>query len=340
MMGSSLNEKLNLLDNIKNNISKNFLGSLSYIKMIDDLIKKLSDIEKETIKKSYDYEDSIDEIEIKIDEASRKGNSPLVKTLQRQRIRKSEELKSFMNNQRAKMKNGVNLIEKAVARKARRKEYAKLKLSDKDYEIAEFTYNYAKKKASDPKEVSELKTKYEKAREKVEKLVNSFSAKPEETSEIEVNEIDPKKERKYLESKEGEKVIERKSKLEEEILKMKDVLKSELDLIVDSIKSKPESSTNGFFKKKEKKLIELSNAIDSSKNLLDLYRSLGKNAKGVENKMKKESDFTSIINKINSTVSDGKDAGSGTTKYIIDLFNKLGKNSSESFVKEIIKKIS
>lgn len=174
IMDIPINEKSKFMDDIKNSMSKNLLGSMSYIKMIDQLVEKLEEIEKETIEKSYDYEEDIDTIEIKLDVARRRGDVALTKSLSRQKIRIENESKKFLSNQQMKIKNGVDLIEKAVGGKERRKEYAKLKLTDKDHEIAEFTYEYAKKKSTDSKDLKKLKDKYDKARKEIEKLINSF----------------------------------------------------------------------------------------------------------------------------------------------------------------------
>lgn len=342
IMDTPLNEKLNFMDKVKNNLSKNLLGSMSYINMIDSLVKKLADVEKETIKKSYDYEDEIDGIEIKIDSARRNGDSALMKTLYRQRERKIDESKKFMISQRLQMKRGIDLIEKAVGTKTRRKEYAQLKLSDKDYEIAEFTYEYAKKKSSDPKEINELKAKYEKARLETEKLVNRFKAnnEPDKNKEIKIPKVESKQEKEYINSRDGSKILNRKKELENEISNLKKNLQKELSSIMKSIDEEPESSTKGFFSGKKKLLVALGNTIDASKNLLDIYKGLGNKAGDIDNKLKDESKFTGIVNKINTSILDGKDANSGTSKYISELFNKLGTPNSPNIIKGIIKKIA
>jgi len=177
LMNYQLDEKLNFMDKVKNSLSKNLLGSLSNIKMIDDLVDKVEELEKHTLTKEYDYEDEIDKIEIKVDQARRNTNPSLTKTLQRQRERKIEEYSTFMELQKTRIKKGIELIEKTVGRKKRRDEYAKLKLADKDYELAEFSYDLAKKKASDPEEISKLKAGLEKARIETERIVKAYQAK-------------------------------------------------------------------------------------------------------------------------------------------------------------------
>lgn len=340
-MGYRLDEKLNFLDKVKNSLSKKILGSLSYVKMIDDIINNMEKLEQELIKKDYDYEDELDKIEIKIDEARRGRNAPLIKTLQRQRERKNDEYRAFVNNQKLKIKKGIELLEKAVGKKNRRKEYADLKLADKDYQIAEFRYNYAKKKSSDPKELDKLKLTFDKAREETERLVKEFQSKlgVNQTS-VNIENIESKKEKEFINSKKGAPVEERKNYLEIAISEMREAITSELENIMDSLNKSPESTTKSYLKSKGKVLVNLSNNLDAAKNLVELYRGLGKNAKSIENKLNKEGEFTKISNQINSLINDGNDSNSGTTKYITELFRKLDGNKSPSVVKEVIKKIS
>ena len=67
-------------------------------------------------------------------------------------------------------------------------------------------------------------------------------------------------------------------------------------------------------------MLELSSALDSKKNLLKLFRDLGKTESDIDKKLSKEQEFTKLANLINQGIVDGEDANSGTKKIISDVF--------------------
>lgn len=172
---NTLNEKSNFLDSIKNALSKTMLGSLSYIKMIDDIVDKMESIEKDLIKKSAEYDDIIEELEIKSEKARQSKNNIVVKKYFNDKRTKIEEKRNQEKKLKDELKKGLDLLKKTTGDNKRRNEYAKLKLKTKDLNIAEYEYNFAKERAEEQRDLNLLRDKYEKMKKEVEELVNIFN---------------------------------------------------------------------------------------------------------------------------------------------------------------------
>ena len=346
-----INEAESFLDRVKNSLSKSILGSLSYIKMIDDLVEKVEELEKDLIEKQYKFEDEIDEIDSKIDKA--RGNNPSeVKNLQMQRKRKSEEIQSYLDNQKLKIRKGMSLIDQAIGKNDRRKEYSKTKIDDKNLAISEFRYELAKKRSAPQEEISSLEKKLKKSKETAQASSERFRQRTEQASSEKkvtrdpktgrfvsgrVRDVDPSDEKKRISSRKASDLIERKEKVEIMIAKTKALVERELDSLYGKISKGPISKD--ALEKSKIYLLELSNNLDSYRNLLSLYRSVGNTEEKIDKVLSKESSFTEIANKINSSIADGKDAGSGTTQIISDLFKDLETSQSPSKVKSAGAKI-
>ena len=326
----SLNES-NFMDKIKNSLSKNLLGSLSYIKMIDDLYDKIISLEKEKIEKEYDFEDAVDDIEAKIDSSRYSTSGSGVKDLIRQRERKIKEMETYMDSQNLKIKKGKDLIAKAIKGNPRRSEYSKVKSSDFESKLADYRYEVAKKKSSPSEDLKKLKDSSTKADKKAKEKSETFYAefKKKQEGSVKIPKIEPIKsetEKKIINSRDPKDLIERKEELEIKIAKTRSAIERSLDSISSS-DAKDSPMEKKQIESLKIKLLDLSNTFDSSVNLLKLYREMGKSKDSVSKKLGSESTFTELSNKINSSISDGNDANSGVTKYIMNLFNNSdGKN--------------
>ena len=60
-----------MFDSIKNTLSKTFLGSLSYLNMIDKVRSEVLKLEKESLQKKYAFEDEIDSLRNSIKELAK-----------------------------------------------------------------------------------------------------------------------------------------------------------------------------------------------------------------------------------------------------------------------------
>jgi len=329
-MGIDRINEASFIDNIKNSLSKSLLGSLSYVKMIDDLYDKVLSLEKEKLDKEYDFDDAIDSIEEKIDSVGNTPNSSTVKDLIKQRERKLKEMEAYMDSQNLKIKQGKELIEKVIKGNPRRSEYAKTKASESNSNLADYRYEVAKKKSESPEDLKDIKLSAEKAKEKAEDKASIFQdrlekrdQKEKKNAEIKAIEIPStpliksEDEKKIINSRDPKDLIERKENLEIEIAKMR----ASIERALDAISSVDGPIEKKYIESRKVKLIELSNSFDSSVNLLKLYREMGKTKDSVSKKLGNESTFTELSNKINTSIADGNDANSGVTKYLMDLFN-------------------
>lgn len=348
-----LNEGESFLDRVKNSLSKSILGSLSYIKMIDNLVDKVEELERELIEKQYKFEDEIDDLDSKIDQARDKLDTNRIKDLQAQRKRKAEEIRSYLDSQKLKIKKGISLINQTVGNNLRRKEYSKTKMDDKNLSVAEYRYEVAKKRSSGQEELSSLEKKIKDSRERAKKSSDVFKEKIESENSKKsivkrdsktgrfvsgkVKDIDPAREKKIISSRKAVDLIERRERVEIEIAKTKSLIERELGSLYNKISNSPLSKQE--LESSKIYLLELSNNLDSYKNLLSLYRSIGSTEDKISKVLSKESSFTEIANKINSSISDGKDAGSGTTQMISDLFKSLESSQSSDKIKKVENKI-
>lgn len=102
----------------------------------------------------------------------------------------------------------------------------------------------------------------------------------------------------------------------------------------------PDKVSKSYIEKTKVELLELSSALDSKKNLLKLFRNLGKTESDINKKLSKEQEFTKLANLINQGIVDGKDANSGTKKIISDVFVTSSGNIDVSKLKSAKNKLN
>jgi hypothetical protein len=165
-----------------------------------------------------------------------------------------------------------------------------------------------KKKKEAEEKAQDLKDRMEKDDE---------SKKPENTEDLSV---DPEAEKKKVSSRKAKDIIERKKDLEKEIADLKADIERKLTVLEKRLKSNPDKVSKSYVEKSRIELLEISSALDAKRNLLKLFRNLGKTEGDIEKKLSKEQEFTKLANLINQGIVDGEDANSGTKKIISDIF--------------------
>ena len=64
---------------------------------------------------------------------------------------------------------------------------------------------------------------------------------------------------------------------------------------------------------------------------------MGQSESDISSKVRKESEFTQLTNKINQSITDGQDANTGTKKVVSDIFSSFSKGAKGEIKPEKIK---
>ena len=315
-------------DYLKNSLSKFFLGSLSRVGMIDKARKLLVDLEIDIIEKRDAFEETIEKLDSEIDGLSSINDKEKINAVTKDRDSKIKELEAFLKSYALKIKKAKDYINKVIEGNPRRREYFEAARADDEIALAELEYKLAKDRAddSDIKKFEEkIKEKKKEAEEKAQDLKDqmdkkSKSEKSPESDNSDDLSLDPEKEKKKVARRKGKDIIERKKELEKDTADLRSDIERKLTTLEKRIKANPNKVSKSYVERVKIELLELSSALDSKKNLLRLYRDLGKTESDIDKKLSKEQEFTKLTNMINQGIVDGEDANSGTKKIISDVF--------------------
>ena len=313
-------------DYLKNSLSKFFLGSLSRVGMIDKARKILVDLEIEAIGKRSDFEEMIEKLDSDIDELSSINDKEKINALIKDRDNKINELESFLKSHALKIKKAKDYINKVIDNNTRRRDYFEAARADDEITLAELEYKLAKNKADDSlikKFEEKIKEKKKEAEEKAQDLKDKMDSKSEteqKSNSIDDLSLDPEAEKRKIAGRKGKDIIQRKKELEKDIADLRADIERKLTTLEKRIGTNHDKVSKSYIEKTKIELFELSSVLDAKKNLLKLFRDLGKTESDINKKLVKEPEFTKIANLINQGIIDGKDANSGTKKIISDIF--------------------
>jgi uncharacterized protein YhaN len=185
----SLNE--GFLDSIKNTLSKTFLGSLSYINMIDKARQSLVKDQKDLLTKKYAYEDEMESLNNSLDQANKAKDTPNADRISKSITNKENEYKTYVNMVKKRIDKVEDTISKMIQGNKRRSEYYDAGKSEDSLAIAEFEYGLAKSRTnSDPKVVSDLGNKVRAAKEEAVEAKEEFEKKAKKKEEQDKEEED------------------------------------------------------------------------------------------------------------------------------------------------------
>lgn len=322
-----------ILDMVKNNLSKFFLGKFSKIGVIDQAREVLVKLEIDLIEKRNEFENSVDKINQEIDQYRSTGDRQRLIALTKDRESKTKEFENYEKAAKLKIKKAQEIVRDVIDGNPRRRKYYEAGRSEDEIKIAEIQYQMAKDKSEDS-EIKKYEEKLRKAKEEAEKKAEDLKAEmeaqekrekekkdsEEESREtIELIKMDPEKEKKKISSRKGKDVIERKKELEISIVELKSQLERKLNLLQKRAES-GKKITPSYLKNTELEMLSIAATIDAQKNLLTIFRDLGKTENEITKKLLGEKSFTEVTNKINQGISDGQDAGSGLKKEISSIF--------------------
>jgi DNA repair exonuclease SbcCD ATPase subunit len=313
-------------DYLKNSLSKFFLGSLSRVGMIDKARKILVDLEIETIEKRSDFEEMLEKLDSDIDELSSINDKEKINALIKDRDSKIKELESFIKSHDLKIKKAKDYINKVIDNNTRRRDYFEAARADDEITLAELEYKLAKNRSDDSsikKFEEKIREKKKEAEEKAQDLKDKMDRKSEteqKSDSIDDLSLDPEKEKRKIAGRKGKDIIQRKKELEKDIADLRADIERKLTTLEKRIVTNPDKVSKSYIEKIKIELFELTSSLDAKKNLLKLFRDLGKTESDINKKLVKEPEFTKITNLINQGIIDGKDANSGTKKIISDIF--------------------
>lgn len=338
---SLLNE--GLVDDITNKLSKTFFGDLSKVSIIDDIRKANLEIEKEIIVKKYEFEDSLDALELKLSEVSRSNNRAAIQAAENEITRKRNEYRTYIKSKKLQMEKGMSILSKAIDKNRRRKEYYEAGKAEDELNLANYEYEMARKKSNSSKEIEKLKRSYEKAKVESRDIINKFQNTifPVGTKSETIDTKDlsnPDKIKRKLSSKKSSDLLELKRKTADNIIKKKEELAKfleELEAMVDEYNKSGLRLRDSVLNAKEKNGAGIANEIDAEENLYSVYSSVGKTKEEIERKMEDTDKLRSLFTQINNAVDASRDESSGYTKEISLVFaDPTSKN-----IKQAIKKI-
>jgi hypothetical protein len=255
----SVNE--GVFDSIKNTLSKTFLGSLSYISMIDKVRAEVLKLEKESIQKKYAFEDEISSLKNSIKELAKNKDEAGIERVSKTVDSKTKEYQSYGKMTNLRIEKAISTIKDAIKGNKRRMEYWEAGKSQDELNLAEFEYTVAKQRASsNPEDLKGLEEEIKKAKEEAEKSKKKLEddAKNQEKKEKE----DPLDYKKSLRTKKGR--IEAIAKLEHEIVDLQKELKNvkkefdkkEIQIKINSVKATMKNIENLERKNKGKELMK------------------------------------------------------------------------------------
>ena len=324
-----------LMNVVKNSLSKFFLGSMSRVSMIDQARKIILDLELDIVEKKDEFERAIEKLDSQIDSLTKMGDKDKILSVEKERETKAREIEAYLKAQKLKIKKSKDVALKLVDGNARRKEYLDAGYSEDEIAIAELEYKLAQERAEDQSKLNDYKERVESARKEAEEKardINNKTEKDNEKSEAPQEDlsVDPEKEKRKIASRKGKDLIQRKNELEKEIADLRSSIERKLNQIESKLHKSPKSVTGKYIESVKIELLEISSALDSKENLLRLFRGLGKTETEISKVLSKESDFTKIANKINQGIVDGEDANSGTKKIISDLFSQVSSGNEQT----------
>jgi hypothetical protein len=170
-------------DSIKNTLSKTFLGSLSYINIIDRVRTEVLKLEKETITKRYAFQDEMESLRRDLKVLSSSGNESSISNVQKTIDLKKKEHETYEKMTSARIEKALSALKDAIKGNKRRKEYYDAGKAQDELDLAEFEYSLAKKRSSiGSEELKKLESDLQKAKKEALEAQDSIKKSQEEST--------------------------------------------------------------------------------------------------------------------------------------------------------------
>ncbi len=333
--------KEGFFDDLKTGASKMLFGSFSKAGMVDDLRKKLLDLEIKYYDSKFILSDEIDSINDEIEEARREKKEPVISALTRQLAAKEDERKALEGSHKANVKRVYDLLDKLIAKSSRIRDYWETGRAEDEYKLEKAKYEVLKNRSADAERLAKQKVAIEKAKAEAEKVAEEMKREMEKKSEEKEGEKKPKSkstidsdsEKKIMSSKKPKSIIQRKKELGVQIAN----LKADLEEVLEKAKNRivKGKATEKNLEAYQREALEIAADLDSKVNLLNLYKNMGKNEEEIAKNASKDSKITELTNKINQAITSGNESSTGTKKAVTNAFSggatseKIDKAASE-----------
>ena len=195
-----------VFDSIKNTLSKTFLGSLSYINMIDKVRSEVLKLEKESVQKKYTFEEEVDSLKNSIKELTKSKDEAGIERVKKTIDAKTKEYQAYGKMTNMRIEKAISTIKDAIKGNKRRMEYWEAGKSQDELELAEFEYKMAKQKANvSPEDLKNLESEVKVARDEAEKAKKQLEedAKKQQQDQQQKEKIFSSDYKESLKSKKG-----------------------------------------------------------------------------------------------------------------------------------------
>ncbi len=333
--------KEGFFDDLKTGVSKMLFGSFSKAGMVDDLRKKLLDLEIKYYDSKFVLSDEIDSINDEIEEARREKKESVVSALTRQLEAKEGERKALEGSHKANVKRVYDLLDKLIAKSSRIRDYWETGRAEDEYKLEKAKYEVLKNRSADAERLAKQKVAIEKAKAEAERVAEEMKREMEKKSEEKEGEkkskskstIDSDSEKKIMSSKKPKSIIQRKKELGVQIAN----LKADLEEVLEKAKNRivKGKATEKNLEAYQREALEIAADLDSKVNLLNLYKNMGKSEEEIARNSSKDSKITELTNKINQAITSGNESSTGTKKSVTNAFSggatseKIDKAASE-----------
>jgi hypothetical protein len=311
------------LDDLKTGASKILFGSFSKAGMIDDLRKKLLDLEIKYYDTKFALSDEIDSLEDDLAKASSEKNESMASALKKQIDAKNQEKTALVGSHKSNVKRVYDLLDKLITKSSRLREYWETTRAEDEYKLEQAKYQVLKNRSADVERLSKQKLEIEKAKKEAEDAAEKFKEElakgSKKGSKPKSSGIDPEKEGDIIKSGKPKSIIQRKKDLGVEIAN----LKADLEEVLAKARKKilKGQASENTIKKFQRDAIEIAAVLDSKINLLSLYKEMGKSEEEVRRNASKSSKIKDLTDKINKATSSQGGTTGAAQKTIQDAFS-------------------
>ena len=319
----SVNES-SLLDTVKNQMSKFFLGSFSRLNMIDEARRIILELRIDLIEKEAEFENKMEALQKEIDALPSDDKSKL-ELMRKKRENLVREMEAYAKTQELKIRKSREVAQKLTSGNKRRQEYLTAGFAEDEIAVAELEYELAKKRSETTSKLQSLLANVEAAKKEAEKQADKLEQKTEVAAEKGKTAptdfaLDPDKEKKKIIGKKPKDIISYKNQLEKEIADRKSAIERKILEIEKKIKGGIENVSQKYLENSRIQLIEMTEELDCKVNILNRLKSLGRTETDIAKTMDEKSELQALANKINQDIWDGQDERTGTKKVVSDLF--------------------
>lgn len=319
----SVNEG-SLLNQVKNQISKFFLGSFSRLSMIDEARQIILELRIDLLEKEAEFEKKIEEIQKEIDAVPTDDKTKL-DILRKKRENVIREMESYAKAQELKIRKSKDVAQKLVDGNKRRQEYLAAGFAEDEIAVAELEYELAKKRSEGASKLQVLAANIQDAKKEAELKADKLEQKTDadgKKGNVAPTDfvLDPEKEKKKIIGKKPRQIITYKNQLEKEIADKRTEIEKKLLEIEKKMKAGINKLSQRYLENAKISLIEMTEELDCKINILNRLRSLGKTEQDISQSMDQKSELEALANKINRDIQDGQDIKTGTKKVVSDLF--------------------